>query len=59
MTRADGLYTLECESFRLFGLPLDSEQIDCYMAGGDDALGMLDDMEARMGFNVDAAREAL
>jgi hypothetical protein len=59
MTRADGLYSLELESFRLFGLPLEAEQIDCYMAGREDALGMLDDMESRMGFRVQTAREAL
>lgn len=58
---AIGLAQLVHESKRLFGSPLDWEQIGCYLdpSRKAEALDMLDDMEARLGFDVLYARFAL
>lgn len=46
---------LDDESRRIYGDGLEDEQRDA-LRDGSDAFGMLDDMEARMGFIVDEAR---
>jgi hypothetical protein len=46
---------LNAESIRLFGEPMDSEQVEA-CSDEDQAFAMLDDMESRMGFNVTDAR---
>jgi len=44
---------LDAESKRLFSEGLDAEQVECINDASrtDEALGMLDDMQARMGFD--------
>lgn len=46
---------LNAESIRLFGEPLDEEQVAALYVE-DHAFAMLDDMESRMGFDVADAR---
>lgn len=61
LTLAAGRRLLNAESYRLFGSPLDAEQVACYVDANriPEAHGMLDDMESRLGFECDAARAAL
>ena len=63
-TRETALIELNSESMRIYRMPCDAEQIACFKDAtrADEALAMLDDMEARLGFNpftVSLAREAL
>jgi len=46
---------LNAESWRLFNEPLDEEQREA-LYDEDQAFAMIDDMEARMGFDVASAR---
>ena len=46
---------LNAESLRLFNEPLDEEQREA-LYDEDQAFAMIDDMEARMGFDVASAR---
>jgi hypothetical protein len=49
---------LNAESRRLYGEPLDAEQLEaCF--NEDQVFAMIDDMEARMGFDVTEARYLL
>jgi hypothetical protein len=58
---AVGLAQLISESFRIYGTPLHDDQIDCYIALSRraEAHDMLNDLEARCGFDVDYARWAI
>lgn len=47
---------LNAESVRLFGEPLDKEQCEAVFEE-DQCFEMMDDMEARLGFNVTEARD--
>lgn len=49
---------LNAECRRIYDTDLDEEQISA-LYEPDECFGMLDDMEARMGFDVDEARELL
>jgi len=49
---------LNAESLRLFNEPLDEEQREA-LYDEDQAFAMIDDMEARMGFDVTEARYLL
>jgi hypothetical protein len=58
---AVGLVQLVSESKRIYGEPLHWEQIGCYLdpSRRTEAHGMLDDLEARCGFDVVYARWAI
>lgn len=64
-TNSEGLASLHAESMRVYGDTLEAEQVKVYESanemGGNfaEAHGMLNDLEARCGFDVTLARAAL